>query len=80
MGHYAKLAAMIIRVLGVIIALIGVMGYIYWGLAGMFLEQVSPERVVQGARVLSSTVFIFVGAIVFMLGRPLGRLIGKGLD
>jgi len=80
MGHYAKLAAMIIRVLGVIIALIGVMGFIYWGLAGLFLEQVSPERMVQGARLLSSTVFILVGAIVFVLGRPLGRLIGKGLD
>jgi len=80
MGHYAKLAAMIIRVLGVIIALIGVMGFIYWGLAGLFLAQVSPERMVQGARVLSSTVFILVGAIVFVLGRPLGRLIGKGLD
>ena len=80
MGHYAKLAAMIIRVLGVIIALIGVMGFVYWGLAGVFLEQATPERSVQVARVLSSAEFMGVGVIVFLLGRPLGRLIGKGLD
>jgi len=71
---------MIIRVLGVIIALIGVMGFVYWGLATLFLEHVSPERAVQGARVLSSGVFIVVGTVVFLLGKPLGRLIGGGLD
>lgn len=80
MNHYAKLAAMIIRVMGALITLTGIMGFAYWVSAGLILDQRSPELAWQNARLLSSGVFAIVGVAVYLVGKPIGKLIGKGLD
>lgn len=80
MNHYAKLAAVITRVLGALIALTGVMGVVYWFVAGLFLDKTSPELAWQSARILSAGIFIVVGIVVYVSGKPIGKLVSKDLD
>jgi uncharacterized membrane protein YczE len=80
MNHYARLATVITRMLGALIALSGLMGIVYWLVAGFFLDRASPELVWQSARVLSAGIFVVAGMVVYAAGKPIGKLVGKGLD
>ena len=79
MNHYSNLAAMIIRLLGVLMLLIGLMGIAYWILSGTFLGTKSPEYALHSARILSAVIFMVVGAIIYLLGKPIGKIVGRGI-
>ena len=61
MNYYAKLAAVITRVLGALLLLTGIMGVVYWLLAGLLLDKASPDLALQSARILSSGIFVVEG-------------------
>jgi len=79
MNHYSNIAAIIIRLLGILMLLMGLMGLVYSILAGIFLGAKSPEIAWQSARALSSVIFILVGGIIYLLGKPIGKIVGKGI-
>lgn len=80
MYEYAKLATLLIRLIGLAIIIVGLIGILYWLIAGVTLKAESPELARQGARTLSAVVFILAGALITLLGKPIGRLIAKDLD
>lgn len=80
MNHYAKLATVVTRLVGALLTLIGVMGMVFWFVGGLLLDKTSPELAWQSARVLSAAIFLIVGILIYIAGKPVGRLIGKGLD
>lgn len=79
LNHYSKLAVVIVRVLGAQFALIGTMGAAYWLVAGLLLDETSPELAWQSARILSAGIFVVVGAVIYLMGRPIGRFVGRDL-
>ncbi len=80
MNHYSKLAVVIIRVLGALLVLTGIMGVMYCLLAGLLLDKTSPDLAYQSSRVLSAGIFMAIGILVYVAGKPIGKLVGKGLD
>lgn len=66
--------------MGALLALVGAMGLVYWFVAGLFLDKNSPELAWQGSRILSAVIFAVVGVVVYVLGKPIGRFVGKGLN
>lgn len=80
MNHYSKLATSIVRLLGVLAALLGLMGFLYAGLVPLILSGGSPEQAWQSARLLSSAIFLIAGIFLYFIGKPIGRLVGAGLE
>ena len=79
MNHYSKLSVMIIRLVGVLSFLVGFMGLVYGVLAGTLLSTNNPEYTLRSARLVSAGIFILVGVIVYLLGKPIGRIVGRGI-
>jgi predicted membrane channel-forming protein YqfA (hemolysin III family) len=80
LNHYSKLAAVIVRVSGALFVLTGAMGVVYWFMAGLLLDKTSPELDWQSARILSAGIFVVVGVVVYVSGKPIGRFVGRDLD
>ena len=80
MNHYAKLATTVIRLLGVLSALLALMGFLYAALVPFFLNGTSPELAWQSARLLSAAIFLVVGIFLYFIGKPMGKLVGAGLE
>ena len=80
MNHYSKLATTVIRLLGVLSALLSLMGFLYAALVPLFLSGSSPEQAWQSARLLSAAIFLAVGIFLYFIGKPIGKLVGAGLE
>jgi len=77
MSHYTKLSIIFFRILGTLSILLGFMGVVYW-LLGTLLGSTSDSM--SSARGLSSIIFIFAGIIIYYLGKPISKIIGKDID
>ena len=77
MNHYQEVATVLIRAAGVAAVALGVFGFLY----GMALvargTHLTPE---QEDRFGGSVGYVVFGIALYLLGRPLGRLAGRGLD
>ena len=74
MSHYEKIAVVIIRAIGCCVAVYSLIGIPY-NLLNLFLYH--TDTVIAG--LFSSFTYLIVGIALFVLGKPLGALIVKGL-
>ena len=77
MNHYQKLATVLIRGAGITSVALGVLGFLYGVVLVTRGTTLTPE---QADRLSGSVWYAVLGLILYVLGRPLGRLIGRGLD
>jgi len=56
------------------------MGLLYAVLVSMFLSGADPEHATQSARLLSAAIFLAVGIFLYFIGKPIGKLVGAGLE
>ena len=77
MNHYQKVATVLIRAAGVTTVALGVFGLLY----GMGLMSRGVHLTAEQAdRFGASVWYVVFGVVLYLLGRPLGRLVGRGLD
>ena len=77
MNPYQKAATLIARIVGAVIALVGVMGPIYavvWRATGQHVPDYPAERWV------GSVLWAVGGLALIFAAKPLGRLTGRGLE
>lgn len=77
MNHYQKVAIVLVRGAGAAAVAVGLLGFVYGTALVARGTSLSPE---QAERFGSSVWYIVFGLVLFLLGRPLGRLLGRGLD
>jgi len=77
MNHYQKLATVAVRAAGISVAALGFVGLIY---ASTFLARGVSFTPLEAQRFIASFWYIGVGILVFVLGRQVGRLLGRGLE
>ena len=77
MNTYQKTAIFVLRIAGCALAIVGAMGLIYF-LARRAAGQ-SPSADLSD-RLLASIVYLGCGLLVLFLSKPIGRLLGRGLD
>jgi hypothetical protein len=77
MNHYQKLATLLVRCAGMATASLGLMGCVYGSVLLTRGAQFTPE---QFERFTASFWYALVGVVVFLVGRPLGRLLGRKLE
>ena len=79
MNKFQKIAVFLIRLLSLLCVLFGINGFIY-----ALILTISQSYQIDGitsAYSLMSGVFYFIwGIILFFLSKPLGKIIGSGLD
>ena len=77
MNHYQKLAVLWVRGVAMMMAALGLLGAVY----GLVLLRSGAEfNADQTERFNASFWYIVVGPIVFFMARPVGRLLGYGLQ
>jgi hypothetical protein len=77
MSHYAKLAAVGIRVVAAFIFLFGAMGVVYtFGSAILGLY----PYIELGRYIFSSVVYLLAGLLIFLLGNVIGRVVARGVE
>jgi hypothetical protein len=77
MNVYQKTATIILRIAGCALVAIGVMGLLYF--VGRSAVGQSPSADLSD-RLVASIVWLVSGIIVLPLSKPIGRLLGHGLD
>ncbi len=77
MNHYQKLATVLVRCVGGLSATLGALGLLYGAALRAQGVPFSPD---QAERFGASFWYIVVGIVVFLLARPIGRLLGRGLE
>jgi len=77
MNHYQKIATVLVRAAGAAAAAVGVLGFVYGTVLVARGTSLSPD---QAERYGSSVWYVVFGLMLFLLARPLGRLLGRGLD
>ncbi len=77
MNHYQKLATILVRCAGMASAGLGLMGFVYGWVLIARGTQFTPE---QAERFTISFWYVLLGIVLFFLGRPLGRLLGRKLE
>lgn len=76
MNHYARLGVVAVRLFAFVLMLIGAMGLLYTALLAV-VGSLSAE---QRERASSALVYLIAAVALYALSRPLGRLIGRGLE
>jgi hypothetical protein len=76
-NHYQKIATVLVRGAGITALALGLLGLLY----GAVLQARGVSLTVEQAERFGSSVwYVMFGLILFVLGRPLGRLLGRELD
>ena len=76
MNAYQKIATLVIRLVGFGVALVGLWYLLYWG----FIVVTGGVSAYPAARGWGSVMGVVMGIALGMAGKPLGCLIGKGLE
>ena len=76
MNHYQNLAALLLRIVGSAIAIIGVMGPLYTGIVIVFGSVAPTYSREQWA---GSFIWAIIGTLLVVFAKQLGRLFGRGL-
>jgi len=77
MNHFQKLATVLVRVAGLANAVLGVLGLAYGAVQRASGRTLTPDEIERWG---ASFYWILLGVMLFLLARPLGRLLGRGLD
>lgn len=77
MNHYQKLAIVLVRGAGMFAVALGLFGFLYGTALIVRGASLTPE---QAERFGSSVWYVIFGIVLFLLGPPLGRLLGRGLE
>jgi len=77
MNHYQKLGTVLVRGAGFAALALGLMGLLY---GAVLLARGATLTAEQAERFGSSVWYVAFGLVLLLLGRPLGRLLGRGLD
>lgn len=77
MSHYQKIATLLVRCTGAIAFTLGLLGLLFGSVLRAAGTASTPE---QSERFGSSIWYVALGLVLFLAGRPLGRLLGRGLD
>jgi hypothetical protein len=77
MNHYQKLATLLVRCAGMMALGLGLTGFVYGSVLLTRGRQFTPD---QAERFTISFWYVLVGLVIFVAGRPLGRLLGRKLD
>jgi hypothetical protein len=77
MNHYQKLAIVLVRCAGAGAVALGVLGFVYGAALVARGTSLSPD---QAERFGSSVWYVVFGLVLFLLARPLGRLLGRRLE
>jgi hypothetical protein len=78
MNRYANLGVLIFRTIGVVMFAIGLMGVLYYALSVWVSSSTGDTE--GSARAIASPFYMGAGLIMFLVGKPLGKLVGKGLS
>jgi hypothetical protein len=76
MNHYQKLATLLIRCLGTAVTALGILGILY----GTVMRAFGTLRPDQAERFNGSFWYALLGLVLYVLARPLSRLLGHGLE
>jgi len=76
-NHYQRIGVFTLRIVGLLIVVIGLMGEIYALAARAGMVAVGPS---DPASMGNSSLWIGCGVALILLARPVGRFLGKGLD
>jgi hypothetical protein len=77
MNHYQKLATVLVRASGMAMGVLGLFGLVY---GVVFLARGATFSLDQSQRFSAGFWWLGLGLILFLLGRPLGRLLGRKLE
>jgi len=77
MSHYQKMATVLVRCAGVIALILGILGLLYGAALRLRGTPLTPD---QAERFGGSVWYILLGLVLLLAGRPLGRLLGRGLE
>ena len=77
MNQYQKLATFLLRLVGAVVALVGVMGPLYVVVATVFGSDTPSYG---NERWWGSFLWAAGGIFLVVFSKPLGRLFGRGLD
>jgi hypothetical protein len=76
MSHYARLGVVAVRLFAFVLVLIGAMGVLYTALLAAAGNLSAEQR----ERASAAPVYLVAAVVLYALSRPVGRLIGRGLD
>lgn len=81
MKHYQKIATLLIRLIGFILFIYGSMFLIFF--VGARFSDFTEYYVQSRQRLIflvNGSSYVIIGVIVFLASKPIGKIIGKGLD
>lgn len=77
MSHYAKLAAVGVRVAAVLLFLLGLTSFVYTAVCAAFRVYPFAEL----ARYFySGILYTMLGVVIFLLGTAIGRFVARGIE
>ena len=79
MNRFQKAAIFLVRLLGSVCLLFGVSGLAYSGILTVS-QDVGRGGMTNGYSLMSGAFYLILGVVLLFLSRPLGKLLGKGLD
>jgi len=79
MNKFQKAAIFLIRLLGCLCILFGISGLAYSAILAVS-QDVGRGGITTGYSLMSGAFYLILGLILIFLSRPLGSLLGKGLD
>ena len=77
MNHYQRVGVFTLRIVGLLIVVIGLMGAMYALAARAGMIRVGPS---DPSSMGNSFLWMACGVALIILARPVGRFLGKGLD
>ncbi len=77
MNAYQKVATLLLRLVGLVVLVIGAAGICWVGLMGALGFEVPTYP---SSRYASSLFWIVGGLVLTLISKPLGRVLGHGLD
>ncbi len=76
MNHYQKLAVLLIRFVGSVCTLIGILGLLYAAIIFLAFNRLVPGY----ERWPASILYALVGIVIYRLSPLLGKALGRGLE
>ena len=79
MNIFQKIAAFLIRLLGFLSALTGILGFIYYALLYYGIGTIETESSAK-TDLFSCIFYTVLGMILYIISKPLGKFLGAGFE
>ena len=77
MSHYAKLAAVAVRVAAALLFMLGLTSFVYTLVCAAFRVYPLAEL---GRYFYSAIIYTLLGVVIFLLGKSIGRFVARGIE